>query len=79
MEDPDVGLTEIDHEEQTTGYQASYSRLAASESIPTDPVAYVQNPQDFLRQCLANISFASLLQPADAEVVHPFLQMLGYR
>jgi exportin-2 (importin alpha re-exporter) len=80
VEDPDVGLTEIDHEEQSAGYQAAYSRLAASESIQADPVAYVQNPQEFISQQLAKAdpSVRSLLQMSDRMVVEPFLQSLGY-
>ena len=34
-------LTETDYEEQRAGYQAAYSRLAAPESGPDDPVGYV--------------------------------------
>ena len=80
VEDPDAGLTEIDYEEQTAGYQVAYSRLAASESTPVDPVAYVRSPQEFLRQQLAKAdpSVQSLLQMGDATVVEPFLQSLGY-
>jgi exportin-2 (importin alpha re-exporter) len=48
-----TGLTEIDYEEQTAGYQAAYSRLAASESAAADPVAYVREPRDFLIQEIA--------------------------
>lgn len=47
-DDPDAGLTVIDHEEQNAGYQAAYSRLAASESIAVDPVAYITDPKQFL-------------------------------
>ena len=43
-----TGLTEIDYEEQTAGYQAAYSRLAASESGPVDPVGYVGDVRAFL-------------------------------
>jgi exportin-2 (importin alpha re-exporter) len=35
-DDPDAGLTAIDFEEQTAGYQAAYSRLAAAEGA-ADP------------------------------------------
>ncbi|THH02005.1 hypothetical protein EW026_g797 [Hermanssonia centrifuga] len=52
-EDPDAGLTVIDYEEQTAGYQAAYSRLAASETASVDPVAYVRDPRDFLGNELA--------------------------
>jgi exportin-2 (importin alpha re-exporter) len=47
-EDPDAGLTAIDYEEQNAGYQAAYSRLAASESVPVDPVAHVGDPRELL-------------------------------
>ena len=40
-------MTEIDYEEQTAGYQAAYSRLAASESGPDDPVGYVGDMRAF--------------------------------
>ena len=46
--DAQLGLTEVDYEEQTAGYQAAYSKLAASELAVVDPVAYVRDPQDFL-------------------------------
>jgi len=49
-EDAHVGVTEIDIEEQTAGYQAAYSRLVASESQEVDPVAYVSNPQQFFEE-----------------------------
>ncbi|KAF8148458.1 importin alpha re-exporter [Crassisporium funariophilum] len=43
-------MTAIDFEEQTAGYQAAYSRLAASETTEVDPVAYVPNPLQYLQQ-----------------------------
>ena len=57
-DDPDAGLTAIDHEEQTAGYQAAYSRLAASEGGSVDPVAYVRDPRDFLGQELVRFTKA---------------------
>lgn len=51
-EDPHAGITEIDYEEQTAGYQAAYSRLAASETQEVDPVAYISNPQQFFQDQL---------------------------
>jgi exportin-2 (importin alpha re-exporter) len=47
----DEAITAIDFEEQDAGFQAAFSRLAASESVTveTDPVAYVQNPLLFLQ------------------------------
>ncbi|KXN81985.1 Exportin-2 [Leucoagaricus sp. SymC.cos] len=54
-EDSHAGITEIDYEEQTAGYQAAYSRLAASETQEADPVAYVSNPQQFFQEQLENL------------------------
>lgn len=55
------GLTEIDYEEQSAGYQAAYSRLAASESAPVDPVAYVGDVRAFLGRGLARLERESLV------------------
>ena len=55
-EDPDAGLTAIDHEEQNAGYQAAYSRLAASESAVVDPVGYVSDPRELLENELGRLS-----------------------
>ncbi|KAH6910802.1 importin alpha re-exporter [Coprinopsis sp. MPI-PUGE-AT-0042] len=57
-ENATAGLTEIDFEEQTAGYQAAYSRLAASESKEVDPVAHVQNPQGYLQEQLGALQSA---------------------
>ncbi|KAF8992756.1 armadillo-type protein [Cyathus striatus] len=54
--DANGGITEIDTEEQTAGYQAAYSRLVASETPEADPVGYVQNPQQYLEQEMAGLS-----------------------
>lgn len=55
-EDPDAGLTAVDHEEQNAGYQAAYSRLAASESVTIDPVEYVNDPRELLENELGRLS-----------------------
>ncbi|KAJ7623365.1 CAS/CSE protein [Roridomyces roridus] len=47
-----VGITDIDQEEQTAGYQAAYSRLAASESVEADPIAYVRDPEEYMQNGL---------------------------
>ncbi|KAK2460740.1 hypothetical protein APHAL10511_007210 [Amanita phalloides] len=57
-DDPYAGLTEIDYEEQTAGYQTAYSRLAASETKEVDYVRHIRNPQEFLSQQLAQFSKA---------------------
>ncbi|KAJ8595722.1 Cse1-domain-containing protein [Rhizopogon salebrosus TDB-379] len=78
-EEQNTGLTEIDFEEQTAGYQAAYSRLAAAEGAPVDPVAYVRDPRDFLGQALvkADPRVKGLLAAGDVAVVQPFVQALA--
>jgi exportin-2 (importin alpha re-exporter) len=58
--DPDSALTEVDFEEQNAGYQAAYSRLAASASLPPDPIVYVRDPKEFLTQEIVRISKSDL-------------------
>jgi exportin-2 (importin alpha re-exporter) len=53
--DDDVAITAIDFEEQAAGYQAAYSRLAASEMPQPDPVGYVQNPLQYFQQELEKL------------------------
>ncbi|KAG6331701.1 hypothetical protein ID866_7388 [Astraeus odoratus] len=60
-----TGLTEIDYEEQTAGYQAAYSRLAAAETAPVDPVAYVKDPKAFLGQALSRTRVGTLVAACD--------------
>ncbi|OBZ72875.1 Importin-alpha re-exporter [Grifola frondosa] len=55
-EDLDAGLTQVDFEEQTAGYQVAYSRLAASETVSADSVAYVRDPREFLGQELVRLA-----------------------
>lgn len=83
------GITEIDHEEQTAGYQAAYSRLAASESAESeiDPVAYVSDPQQFLGEQFVAFgrtggrtgasSLQQLLSKGDPAVIQPFVRSLA--
>ncbi|KAF8188046.1 importin alpha re-exporter [Pholiota molesta] len=52
----DAAITAIDFEEQAAGYQAAYSRLAASETAEVDPVAYVANPLQYLQQELQKLT-----------------------
>ncbi|KAG8999003.1 importin-alpha export receptor [Tulasnella sp. JGI-2019a] len=58
-DDPDAALTAIDFEEQTAGYQAAFSKLAASAPARVDPVAYVQDPISFAKQELAKATSAN--------------------
>lgn len=81
--DPLSAITEIDFEEQTAGYQAAYSRLAASESAEVDPVAYVADPQVFLGQQVVEFSrqqggiLKQLLARGDPGVIQPFVGSLA--
>ena len=84
-EDPDEVLRSIDFEEQGSGYQAAYSKLAASESIAEDPVAHVANPRQFVSQQLTaassqNPQIPALILAAEAlggNVVSAFVQSLA--
>jgi exportin-2 (importin alpha re-exporter) len=80
-EDPDAGLTSVDYEEQTAGYQAAYSRLAASEKAPQDPAEWVRDPKEYLTQELGraasqNPRVSQLVSAADQGVVANFVQNL---
>ena len=81
-EDPDAGVTAIDNEEQNACYQASYSRLAASEAVAVDPVAYIRDPKEYLGQELVRLSKSdgrvkTLLAAGDPNIVGPFIQSLS--
>lgn len=72
----------MDYDEQTAGYQAAYSRLAASESASADPVAYVRDSREYLGQELGRLSKSdprvkSLLDAADQGIIGPFIKSLG--
>lgn len=78
-DDPDAGITQIDYEEQTAGYQASYSKLSASENPRPDPASYAPDAKKFVMGELAKAlqspnqpAFQNLLQLCDAAVVQPF-------
>ena len=80
-EDPDEVLRSLDFEEQGAGYQAAYSKLAASETTTEDPVAFVTDPRDFVGQELqkaakSNSNIGSYMRMADLAVVRPFVDSL---
>lgn len=77
----DVGITSIDHEEQTAGYQAAYSRLAASEVASPDPTAGINDPRLYLSNELMGLvqkdsRVGGLLNQSAPGVTRPFLQSL---
>ena len=79
--DPDAGLTQVDYEEQTAGYQAAYSRLAAAEAAPVDPVAHVTDLPTFVGREFAQLRsreprMLSWLGATDQAVTGPFVQAL---
>jgi len=82
-DEQDVGITEIDYEEQTAGYQAAYSRLAGSSSAEKDPVEYVPDPQAYLGQEMVRFcreqgqGAKELLGKGDAGVLQPFLRSMA--
>ncbi|KAK7018654.1 importin-alpha export receptor [Paramarasmius palmivorus] len=82
-DDAFVAMTAIDEEEQSAGYQAAYSRLAASESVDIDPVAYVGDPEKFLGEEMVRFSkqgggrLRELLSQCNPQVVGPVIQSLA--
>ena len=77
----DAGLA-IDYEEQAAGYQAAYSRLAAAEAAPVDPVVHVQDLKAFVGQALAQASardprVKGWIAATDVSVTGPFVQALA--
>lgn len=73
-EDPDEMLRSLDFEEQGGGYQVAYSKLAASETVKEDPVAYVGDTKEFVGKELARAVKADpringLIASADPSVV----------
>ncbi|KAI0714440.1 armadillo-type protein [Cerioporus squamosus] len=80
--DPDAGLTQIDYEEQTAGYQAAYSRLAAAEAAPVDPVAHIKDLRSYVGQELSGLAkreprVKQWVAATDAGVTGPFVQALA--
>ncbi|KAI0029192.1 importin alpha re-exporter [Vararia minispora EC-137] len=80
-DDADTGVTAIDVEEQTAGYQAAYSRLAAADAAPQDPTAHVPDVQAFAGQQLQSLvqsrpAAAQMIAGADQTVVAPFVAAL---
>jgi exportin-2 (importin alpha re-exporter) len=78
-DDAVTGITEIDYEEQTAGYQAAYSRLASSEKSVLDPVAYVRDARAYVEQQLqkaiqADPRVKTLIAAGDHDVVNTFGQ-----
>ncbi|QRV98526.1 exportin-2 [Ceratobasidium sp. AG-Ba] len=80
----DDAVTAIDHEEQGAGYQAGFSRLAASEGDKVDIVSYAPNPQQYLVQEMqtalqdASKPIRQLLSQADPTKVQQ-LQVAGLK
>ena len=82
-EDPDEALRALDFEEQGAGYQAAYSKLAASETKTEDPVAYVGGDlKAYVGQRLSEAArvdprIKTLIANSDAQIVAPFMQSLA--
>lgn len=87
--DADAAFTAIDLEEQNAGYQAAYSRLAASEvvSLDQDPVRDIADAQTYVGQELVRAireegeqgaaSVKTLIGRCEEEVVGPFVRGLA--
>jgi exportin-2 (importin alpha re-exporter) len=87
--DTDAAFTAIDLEEQNAGYQAAYSRLAASEvtSPDQDPVRDIADVQGYVGQELVRATreegdwgvggVKALVERCEGEVVGPFVRGLA--
>ncbi|SCZ88440.1 BZ3500_MvSof-1268-A1-R1_Chr2-1g04412 [Microbotryum saponariae] len=68
---------------EETGYQASFSKLGASERVRPDPVAHVADPRAHLARQLSELSQAKpgqirpLVEAVDPEFAQPFLAYLS--
>jgi exportin-2 (importin alpha re-exporter) len=80
------GVTSIDIEEQSAGYQAAYSRLAAADLAPIDPAAHIPDVRIFARERFAQFAqsepraraLIDAARPnAPQTVIEPFLRELG--
>ncbi|KDQ12400.1 hypothetical protein BOTBODRAFT_34372 [Botryobasidium botryosum FD-172 SS1] len=77
-------LSLIDLEEQNAGYQAGFSKLAASQPLPTDPVPHVSDVSEYLAGEFARAvredrrgRYKRLLSGAEPQLVAPLIQALG--
>jgi exportin-2 (importin alpha re-exporter) len=74
-----VAVTQIDFEEQSSGYQAAYSKLSASEGAAFDPVSYAPDPRAYLVEGLNRLNAEipgfqqQVLGRCDPAVCGPFL------
>ncbi|GJJ14609.1 hypothetical protein Clacol_008875 [Clathrus columnatus] len=50
LNESDTAFTTVDLEEQNAGYQAAYSRLAASEVVAVDPIPNIPDVHLFMKQ-----------------------------
>lgn len=50
LDQTEVAFTAVDAEEQSAGYQAGYSRLAASEAAAVDTIPNIPDVQLFMKQ-----------------------------
>ncbi|KAM0791591.1 hypothetical protein ACM66B_006034 [Microbotryomycetes sp. NB124-2] len=79
QDDEQVEVTELEE----TGYQASFSRLGASERGRADPVAHVNDPKSYLAQGLSRASQARpgqiqpMMEACGAELAGPFLTYMS--
>jgi len=77
-------LSLIDLEEQNAGYQAGFSKLAASQPLPTDPVPHVSDASEYLASEFARAvregqqgRYKRLLSGAEPQLAAPLIQALG--
>ncbi|GAA6061481.1 hypothetical protein JCM10212_002560 [Sporobolomyces blumeae] len=78
----EVEIADLDEAAQGLGYQASFSKLGASEKPRQDPVAHVKDPKEWLAKGLQGVAsnqpgkLPTLMQGVNAQYSTPFVQYL---
>ncbi|GAA5913683.1 importin-alpha export receptor [Sporobolomyces salmoneus] len=80
--DDEVEITDLDEAAAGLGYQASFSKLGASEKPKEDPVAWCKDPKEWLAKGLQAVSASqpgklpALMQAVNPQFSTPFTQYL---
>ncbi|GAA5874339.1 hypothetical protein JCM16303_005817 [Sporobolomyces ruberrimus] len=81
--DEEVEIADLDEAAAGLGYQASFSKLGASEKPKEDPVAWCKDPKEWLAKGLQGVSASqpgklpTLMQAVDRQFSAPFTQYLS--
>ncbi|GAA5824131.1 hypothetical protein JCM5353_006154 [Sporobolomyces roseus] len=79
----EVEIADLDEAAAGLGYQASFSKLGASEKPKEDPVAWCKDPKEWLAKGLQELSsrqpgrLPTLMQAVNPQFATPFMQYLS--